>query len=125
MTAKPIYLMDASSARFAVLNVSLADDAYHGTICLDGAAPELVRLFEEFEAAVEGQMFGLVDEIERKIGAIWLTALSEDAREARVEDLQVYPSTKRVSFRIRQEWTTAKAAHAKISEELPVLVRLD
>jgi len=120
-----MYLMDQSSARVAVLNVSFVGDVYRGTICLDGAAPELVRLFEQFEAVVEGQMFGLADEIERKIEAISLRALSEDALEARVEDLQVFPSTKRVSFRICQAWTMDKAAHAKISEELPALMRLD
>lgn len=108
MTTQPIYLVDQSSTRIAVLNVELSGDRYRGTICLDSTPPELKRLFEEFEENVEGQMFTLADEVEEKIGVIPLRVIFPNGREAYVEDLQVYPSTKRVSFKVRQSSTAAR-----------------
>lgn len=102
MTTQPIYLVDRSSTRVAVLNVEHSGDRYFGTICLDATPPELKRLFEEFEENVEGQMFSLADEIEEKIGTTPLRAVFPNGMEATVDDLQVYPSTKRVSFKVRQ-----------------------
>jgi hypothetical protein len=108
MATQPIYLVDRSSTRIAVLNVELSGDRYRGTICLDAMPPELKHLFEEFEENVEGQMFNLADEIEEKIGAIPLRVGFPNNTEACVEDLQVYPSTKRVSFKVCQPSTAAK-----------------
>lgn len=107
MTTQPIYLVDKSATRVAVLNVALIGDHYRGTICLDVTPPELQHLFEEFEENVEGQMFPLADEIEEKIGMIPLKVVFPNGTEACVDDLQVYPSTKRVSFKIRQASTAA------------------
>ena len=101
MTTQPVYLVDQSSTKIAVLNVALLGDRYRGTICLDATPPELKQLFEEFEENVEGQMFSLADEIEEKIGMIPLKVVFHDGMEVCVKDLQVYPSTKRVSFKIR------------------------
>jgi hypothetical protein len=102
MTTQPITLVDQSAKTVAVLNVELAGHHYRGTICLDAAPPELKHLFEEFEENVEGQMFSLADEIEEKIGAIPLRVVFPNGLTAYVDDLQVYPSTKRVSFKVRQ-----------------------
>lgn len=108
MTAQPTYLIDPSLTRIATLNVRLDGDLYHGTIILDAAPVHLKRLFEEFEENVEGQMFSLADEVETKIEALRLRAVFADGTEAPVEDLQVYPSTKRVSFKIRQTSAAAR-----------------
>jgi len=102
MATQPIFLVDQSSTRIAVLNVVPSGDHYRGTICLDATPPELKHLFEEFEENVEGQMFSLADEIEEKIGVIPLRVIFPNGMEEFVEDLQVYPSTKRVSFKVRQ-----------------------
>jgi len=53
-------------------------------------------------------MFSLADEIEEKIGAIPLRVVFPDGMEGYVEALQVYPSTKRVSFRIREASMAAR-----------------
>lgn len=108
MTTQPIYLVDQSSTRIAVLNVEPSGDRYRGTICLDVMPPELKHLFEEFEENVEGQMFSLADEVEEKIGLIPLRVVFPNGVEAYVDDLQIYPSTKRVSFKIRQSSTAAR-----------------
>jgi hypothetical protein len=102
MATQPTYLVDQSSARVAVLNVEHSGDRYRGTICLDMTPSELKRLFEEFEENVEGQMFSLADEVEEQIGAVPLKVLFPNGKEAFIEDLQIYPSTKRVSFKVRQ-----------------------
>jgi hypothetical protein len=108
MTSPPIYLIDQSSAKIAVLHVEPSGDRYRGTICLEATPPELQHLFEEFEANVEGQMFSLADVIEGKIGVIPLRVVFPNGLEAYVEDLQVYPSTKRVSFKVRQPSTAVR-----------------
>lgn len=108
MTTQPIYLIDQSSTRMATLHVTAIGDLYRGTICLDATPTQLKRLFEEFEENVEGQMFSLADEIEEKIAAIPLRVVFANGMEAYVKDLHVYPSTKRVSFKIRQTSTVAR-----------------
>ncbi len=107
MTTQLIYLVDKSATKVAALNVALIGHHYRGTICLDATPPELKHLFEEFEENVEGQMFTLADEIEEKIRMLLLKVIFPNGTEACVEDLQVYPSTKRVSFKIRQATSAA------------------
>src|SRR5687768_13441101 len=99
MTCRPVYLVDQASARIARLDVRSAGDRYQGTISLEETPPQLKHLFEEFEEMVEGQMFELAEEIEEKIAMMPLKAVFEDGTEARVEELQVFPRTKRVSFK--------------------------
>ena len=99
------YLLDPSSAKVAVLDVTRIGDLFRGTICLDATPPELEQLFQEFEQMVEGQVFNVADEIEEKIGRLRLRVAFANGPEVEVSDLQVYPSTKRVSFGIRQPAT--------------------
>ncbi len=108
MTARPTYLVDQSGTKLAVLNVEPSGDRHRGTICLDTTPPELKHLFEEFEEYVEGQMFTLADEVEEKIGALRLRVIFSNGMEASVDDLQVYPSTKRASFKVRQASAAAR-----------------
>lgn len=102
MTTQTVYRIDQSSTKIAVLHVEPSGDHYRGTICLDATPPELANLFQEFEENIEGQMFSLADEVEEKIGAIPLRVVFPNGIEAYVDDLQVYPNTKRVSFKVRQ-----------------------
>ena len=98
MTPPPIHLVDSNSAAIAELDVRLRDDRVEGTIDLRRTPPALRKLFDEFEAIVEGQMFGLLDEIEAKIAANRLRAAFADGTEAKIADLQVFPSSGAVSF---------------------------
>ena len=102
MTARPIRLIDQTSNEVARLNVALVGDLYRGSIDLDGTPAHLRRLFQDFEESVEGQMFSIADEIEQKISAIPLRVIFANGREAVVDDLQVFPSTNRVSFKARE-----------------------
>ena len=102
MTPQRMYLMGPSSTRIAALDVALTDDRYCGTICLDETPAYIKSLFDEFEEMVEAQVFSVADEIEEKIAAISLKVAFANGTEAYAEDLEVYPSTKRVSFKVRQ-----------------------
>src|SRR5436309_12646396 len=105
MTNRPLYLIDQNSARVAAVDVEFREDHFEGTISLDTIPPQLRQLFEQFEEIVEGQMFSLLDDIEEKIGAIPLRVFFENGAEADVTDLQVFPSTKAVSFKTCQPKT--------------------
>ena len=102
MTRKPTCLIDQSAAKVAALNVQLRDDHYEGTISLEGTPLALRELFERFEEIVEGQTFSLLDEIDEKIGTLPLRVCFDDGVEEHFADLQVFPSTNSVSFKIRQ-----------------------
>lgn len=64
--------------------------------------PQRCGLFKEFEEIVNGQMFASVDDIQDRIGAFHLKAVLETGRVVAVEDLQVFPSTGDVSFRLTE-----------------------
>jgi hypothetical protein len=57
------------------------------------------RTFEEYEEIVNGQIFSLLDEIGDKVQSLSLRIVFADGREARPDDLQIYPATGKVSFR--------------------------
>jgi hypothetical protein len=73
---------------------------YGGTIDLQLTPAHLRALFEEFEEIVNGQMFVFLDEIQKKIGSLPIKVVFDDGCEVCVEDLQVFPSTGDVSFRL-------------------------
>jgi hypothetical protein len=76
---------------------------FSGVIDLTHMAAQLRQMFEEFEELVNGQMFTLADELEDQIAAQSLTVVFDEGPGVAIEDLQIYPSTGRVSFRIVAE----------------------
>jgi len=62
----------------------------------------LQRLFAEYEEIVSTHMFSLLDELEEKIETLHLKGIFEDGHEAVLTDVQIYPSTKKVSFQVVQ-----------------------
>ncbi len=99
MTPLHVLLVDRSSARIAELDVTEVGDSYRGLIDLDSTPPLIRQLFERFEELVESQVFNVADEVEDKIAELALKAVFPNGKEAFVDDLQVYPSTRRVSFK--------------------------
>lgn len=100
MTTRRARLLAPSGAVLATTEVRPERDHYGGAIDLRQTPDDFRRLFEEFEEIVNGQMFVFLDEIQGKIAAAGVTAVFEDGTEGRVEDLQVFPSTGDVSFRL-------------------------
>ena len=103
MTPRPISLIDQSTERVASLEVGPVGDHFEGAISLDTTPPELKQLFEEYEEIVEGQILSLLDEIEEKISSIPIRAVFDNGSMADVRDLQVFPTTRSVSFKTIQQ----------------------
>ena len=95
-----VKLIDKS--RTTVAAAQMADENTHfgGTIDLASTPPALRALFDEFEEAVNDQRFSIADEIQAKIGSYGIKAHFDDGLEAEVKDLQVFPSTGDVSFKV-------------------------
>ncbi len=94
-------LRDDSATVVAVLRVTLLGDLYRGTIDLAATPPRVKSLFVRFEENVEGQMFTLADEVEAEIAALRLRVTLPNGSSASVENLQLYPTTGKVSFTLR------------------------
>lgn len=95
-------LLDPAGNVVATAQVTDEGAHYGGTIDLRETPPSLRALFEEFEENVSGQMFTFVDEVEEKIGGLRLKAVFDTGRGAYVKDLQVFPSTGDVSFKLAE-----------------------
>jgi hypothetical protein len=100
MNMRSVQLLDPSGTVLA--NAQVADEGayFGGTIDLRGTPAPLRALFKEFEEIVNGQMFVFLDEIQEKIGSLPIRAVFDDGAEVFVKDLQVFPSTGDVSFRL-------------------------
>ncbi len=73
---------------------------FSGTIDLACAPDNVRKLFGEFEETVNGQEFGCLDELQDRIDALHAVVEFRDGGEAPITDLQVFPSTGKVSFRV-------------------------
>jgi hypothetical protein len=100
MKEQTVKLVDGSHNVLAIASIAEGDEGYCGTIDL-GPMPNAMRaVFTEFEQIVNNQMFSLLDEIEAKIDSIPIKAVFENAFEVPIRDLQIYPSTSAVSFKV-------------------------
>ena len=100
MNTKPVKLIDKSRTLVATAQVTDEGPQYGGTIVLDSTPPALRAVFDEFEEIVNDQAFSFLDEIQAKIGAFGIRALFDDGFELEVKDLQAFPSTGDVSFKL-------------------------
>jgi hypothetical protein len=99
MADQTVKIIDRSRNVIATARVSPREDLFCGEIDLRLMPKELRKRFEEYEALVKGQMFALLDEIEGQIDSLSLRVDMESGREIAIEDLQVYPTSRRISFR--------------------------
>jgi hypothetical protein len=102
MTSHTVQLIDRARKVIATATVIAGKDCFTGQVDLRPMPAALRPKFEEYEGVVNGQMFSLLDAIEDEIGALGIRAVFGEGREAPVEDLQIYPSTGLVSFRLAQ-----------------------
>jgi len=98
MHYRPLYLINDQSEKVALLDVKWQGTHFEGTVILENTPPRLMKLFTQFEEIIEGQMFGLLDDVEEKIAELGLIVVFEDRSESPATDLQVFPSTHSVSF---------------------------
>jgi hypothetical protein len=100
MSTQIVTFVDPTRKVIARSQVIDRGERFEGTIDLGGAPSAVRSLFEEFEEIVNGQMFSFLDDIQGKIASLPLQAVLDNGAEMRLEDLQVYPSTGKVSFRL-------------------------
>ena len=100
MTLRNIRLVDPSRTVLAEARVTDEGSYFGGTIDLRDTPPELRALFDEFKEIVNGQMFAFLDAIQAKIEALRIKAVFGDGIKECVKDLQVFPSTGDLSFRL-------------------------
>jgi hypothetical protein len=102
MTKRSVKFLDRFRNVLATARVADEGDHFGGTIELERMPVELRRLFDEFEEVVNGQMFSFLDEVQEKISSFPLKVVFEDGEEVSVKDLQIYPSTGNVSFKLSE-----------------------
>lgn len=102
METRTVKLVDP--ARKVVATAQVADEGSHygGSIDLRETPPCLLALFKEFEEIVNDQMFAFLDNIQARIGDLHIKAVFDTGQEANVRDLQVFPSSGDVSFRLAE-----------------------
>jgi hypothetical protein len=100
MTTKLITILDPSGNVVARAQVGEEGGRFAGEVDLRLMPRALREKFEEFEEIVNGQMFSFLDEIEEQIAALRLRVVFPGGQESGIEDLQIYPTEQRVSFRL-------------------------
>src|SRR5262249_21618133 len=99
---KTVKIVDECNNVVATALVAEQDGLLRGQIDLGPMPAELRRRFLEYEEIIRDQVFSLLDDMEERIAATCFRAILDGGQEAAIEDLQIYPSTGRVSFRIVQ-----------------------
>ena len=102
METRIVKVIDPARNVVAIAQVTDEGAYYGGTIDLRDTPPSLRQLFEEFEEIVNGQMFAFLDDIQERIGTLSLKAAFDTGQERDIKDLQVFPSTGDVSFKLAE-----------------------
>jgi hypothetical protein len=100
MIPQRVTLIDQRQQVIATAQVAEQDGAFVGQIDLHFMPLPLQRLFEAYEEIVTTHMFSLLDAIEEQIESLHLKGVFEGGHEAPLTDVQIYPSTTKVSFHV-------------------------
>jgi hypothetical protein len=103
MSLQQVTIINQKRAVVATAQVTEQDGTFTGRIDLSPMSAPLRRQFEAYEEIVNEQMFSLLDEMEEQIEAMLLKVVFADGHVAPLTDLQIYPSTKKVSFKAVKE----------------------
>src|SRR5437879_2764131 len=115
MTNRTVTLLDRDHLVIATAQVSARADHFGGLADLGPMPASLRQMFDEYEEIVEGQVLSLLDEIEESIAGLGLKAVLEGGREVAIQDLQIYPSTCRISFAVVEPAGADGPGPAKLS----------
>jgi hypothetical protein len=110
MKQHKVRLLDRNRTLLATAQVADEGGYYGGTIDLRSTPGEVRALFDEFEEIVNDQLFAFLDDVQGRIQSLSVQAIFEDGSEAAVNDLQVFPETGAVSFKLVQKARPAERA---------------
>jgi hypothetical protein len=102
MSSQCVTLINPERQVIATAHVAEQHGQFIGQIDFSLMPLSLQRLFAEYEELVSTQVFSLLDEVEGHIARLHLRGIFEDGDEVVLSDVQVYPSTKTVSFQVVQ-----------------------
>ena len=124
MISQLVTLIDQGRQVVAKAQVAEQDGSFVGRINLSPMPVQLRRLFEEYEEIVNTQMFSLLDGIEKQIEGLHLQVVFEGGHEATLADVQIYPSTNKVSFQVLKQvvfspWQHLTTERTPQDERLP------
>lgn len=111
MILQCVTLIDQGRQVVATAQVSEQDGSFVGWINLSSMPVQVRRLFEEYEEIVNTQTFSLLDEIEEHIETLHLKVVFENGHEAALADVQIYPSTNKVSFQVLKRAVSSPWQH--------------
>jgi hypothetical protein len=103
MSLQQVTIIDQNRKIVATAQVTEQDGTFTGRINLSPMPAPLQRQFEAYEEVVNQQMFSLLDEMEEKIGGMFLKGIFAEGHVAPLADLQIYPSINKVSFKVVKE----------------------
>ena len=113
MSSQCIKLIDHERQVIATAHVTEQHGQFIGRIDCSPMPLPLHRLFTEYEEIVSTQIFSLLDAVEDQIATLHLMGVFEDGHEAALADVQIYPSTKTVSFQVVQDTVSHPTAPNK------------
>lgn len=111
MISQCITLIDHGQQVVATARVAEQAGTFAGRINLSSMPVPLRQLFEEYEEIVNTQTFSLLGEIEEQIETLHLQAVFEDGHEGALADVQIYPSTNKVSFQVLKRVVFSPSQH--------------
>jgi hypothetical protein len=103
MSSQCVTLINPDRQVVATAHVAEQHGQFIGRIDCSLMPLPLQRLFIAYEEMVNTQVFSLLDEVEEHIARLHLLGIFEDGHEAALTDVQIYPSTKTVSFQVVQD----------------------
>ena len=103
MSSQHVTIINQSRQTVATAEVSEHGGYFAGRVDLSLMPAALQHQFEEYEEVVNQQMFSFLDELERKIEGLLLKVVFANGDVAQLADVQIYPSTKSVSFKVVKE----------------------
>ena len=103
MSSQRVTIIDQGRQVVATAEVSEQGGYFAGRVDLSLMPAALQHQFEEYEEVVNQQMFSFLNELEDKIEGLLLKVVFADGNVAQLADVQIYPSTKSVSFKVVKE----------------------
>jgi hypothetical protein len=82
------------------------DKIYSGLVDLGLMPAFILSQFEEYESLINGQVLSLLDKIDEQIDISSFTVVFDDNRVFHVDDLQIYPSSKMIYFKVPDQRLT-------------------
>lgn len=93
-------LIDPLGVTVAVVHVTEGADLYLGEVELELMPEHMMSIFRRFDEIANDQMLSFLDEIEAEIARLGIRFAAGDEGARSVDDLQIHPSTRGVSFRL-------------------------